>query len=411
MKAKGLVAGLDLGTTKVSAVLLDPGDNGRRSQVVGLGTCPSEGIRRGVVVNLEQAVGVIRRAMEEAEKSAGVSVEEVYVGVAGDHVRSLNSRGVVAVARPDHEISRADVDRVIELARAVAIPLDREVLHALPQDYCVDDQHGIKDAVGMSGMRLEAQVHIVTASATSVQNVVRCLNRAGLHVADLVLQPLASSLAVLDDDELELGVGLVDVGGGTTDVALFFGGSIRHSAVIGIGGTNVTSDIALGLRTPMQKAEELKLAHGCALAARVEQDYEIPVPGVGGRPPRMVSRRLLSAIVEPRVEEIFTMAQREFQRSDHSDLLGAGVVVTGGTSLMDGTAELAEQVFGHPVRVGAPIGVEGVTASVDDPRLATGVGLALYGAHRRENGQNGHRNGGFASRTFRGLRRWAMDFF
>lgn len=409
MKTNRLAAGLDVGTTKVSVVVLDRGE-GARPQMVGAGSAPSEGIRRGAVVAPEKAVAAIRRAVEDAERAAGVEIEEVYVGVAGDHIRSLNSRGVVAVSRPDHEISRADVDRVVDLARAVSIPNDREVLHVLPQDFSVDDHNGIRDAVGMCGMRLEAQVHIVTGATTSVQNVVKCVNRAGLQVADLVLQPLASGLSVLDEDEMELGAALIDVGGGTTDLAVHFGGSIRHSAVIGLGGTNVTNDIALGLRTPLPKAEDLKIEHGCAMISRVEEDYEITVPGVGGRPPRNVSRQLLAAIIEPRLEEIFTLACRELRKCEQCDLLGAGIVLTGGSSLMYGAADLAEQVFGHPVRVGAPHRVDAVTAPVDDPRLATSVGLALYGLRQQENGR-GETRKGFAGQVVRGFRRWAADFF
>jgi len=409
-KGNPMIVGLDLGTTKIATIVaeVDPDNNLR---VVGVGTSPSDGLRRGVVVNLDKTVQSIVKAVEEAELMAGVKVEAVYAGIAGDHIRSINSKGVIAVSRQGNEITRQDVERVIEQAKAVAIPMDREIIHVIPQDFIVDDQHGIRDPVGMSGVRLEAEVHIVTGAVTSAQNIYKSIERAGLRVIDLVLQPLASSLSVLNDDERELGTALLDVGGGTTDLALFFEGSIRHTSVVGLGGNNVTNDIAIGLRTPASQAELLKKKQGCAMQSLVKQDEMIKVPGVGGREEREVSRQVLASIIEPRMEEIFSLTQREIKRTDYADLLAAGVVLTGGTASMQGMAELAEQIFNLPVRIGYPQGVGGLVDSVKDPIHATGVGLVLYGFQEGEGGFAGVSEGRLFARILERMKRWFGDFF
>ncbi len=376
--------GLDIGTTKIHCVVADHGPNGDL-RIVGVGTAPSEGLRRGVVVDLEKTVGSLERAVAEAERMAGFDVKGVYAGIAGDHIRSINSRGVIAVARKDNEIAPADVERVVEAAKAIAIPMDREIIHVIPQEFLVDDQDGIKDPVGMSGVRLEAEVHIITGAVTSAKNICRAIQRAGLKVYDLVLEPLASAQAVLDEDERALGVVLLDIGGGTTDVAVFHEGSIRHTAIIPFGGASVTSDIAIGLRTPIDKAESLKIQYGSALASLVPAEEVLAVAGVGGRTDREISRHVLASMIEPRMEEIFALANREVRKNHFAELLGGGVVLTGGTSLLPGVAELAEQVFEMPVRLGRPRGVGGLAQNVADPRCSTGVGLVIHAA-RQESG-------------------------
>ena len=373
--------GLDIGTTKISCIIAEHKGGGELT-IVGVGNAPSEGLKRGVVVDLEKTVASIQRAVDEAERMAGVPVKAVSAGIAGDHIRSINSRGVIAVSRKDNEIGPADVDRVVEAAKAIAIPMDREIIHVIPQEFIVDDQDGIKDPVGMSGVRLEAEVHIITGAVTSAKNICRSIQRAGLKVNDLVLEPLASSHAVLGDDERNLSVVVLDLGGGTTDVAVFYEGSIRHTAILPFGGANVTNDIAIGLRTPIDKAEQLKIQHGCALAALVSSSDQVAVSGVGGRADREISRHVLASMIEPRVEEIFGMANREVKKNHFAELLGGGVVLTGGTSLMPGVQELAEQVFEMPVRLGAPAGLGGLGANVADPRFSTGVGLVLHAVHQ-----------------------------
>lgn len=382
MQEKDIVVGLDIGTTKIDVIVAKVNEEGE-VEIVGVGTSPSEGLRRGVVINLEKTVQSITRAVEGAELMSGVEIRSVYAGIAGDHIRSLNSRGVIAVSRPDKEITEEDIVRVIEAAKALSIPQDREVIHVLPQEYIVDDQKGIRYPVGMSGVRLEVNVHVITAATTSAQNVYKSIRKAGIEVADLVLQPLASSYAVLSEDERELGVALLDVGGGTTDIALFFEGSIKHTAVIGLGGQNVTNDIAIGLRTPLKQAERIKIEYGCALESIVEEREMINVPGVGGRPDREVSRKTLASVIEPRMEEIFSLALWEIQKSDYVDLLTTGVVITGGASLMPGTVELASRVFDMPVRLGIPWGFGGLTDPAQSPLHATGIGLILYALDHR----------------------------
>ncbi len=421
-QASRTFVGLDIGTTKISCIIADTNGNGNGNgngagelRVVGVGNAPSEGLRRGVVVDLEKTVASIARAVDEAERMAGMPVKGVYAGIAGDHIRSINSRGVIAVSRKDNEIGGQDVHRVVEAAKAIAIPLDREIIHVIPQEYIVDDQDGIKDPVGMSGVRLEAEVHIITGAVTSAKNICRSIQRAGLKVFDLVLEPLASSHAVLGPDERDLGVVLLDIGGGTTDVAVFFEGSIRHTAIIPFGGANVTNDIAIGLRTPIDKAEAVKIQHGCALAAMVSPDAAIAVPGVGGRTERPIPQRTLASMIEPRMEEIFMLANKEVKKNHFAELLGAGVVLTGGTSLMPGVAELAEQVFQMPVRLGAPQGLGGLSANVADPRFSTGVGLVMH-AWQAEHGEDTtHRAARPSADTRRAagfdLRRWFSDLF
>jgi cell division protein FtsA len=413
-QATRIYVGLDIGTTKISCIVADMNGTGEL-RVVGVGNAPSEGLRRGVVVDLEKTVASIQRAVDEAERMAGVPVKGVTAGIAGDHIRSINSRGVIAVSRKDNEIGPADVDRVVEAAKAIAIPMDREIIHVIPQEFIVDDQDGIKDPIGMSGVRLEAEVHIITGAVTSAKNICRSIQRAGLKVYDLVLEPLASSHAVLGPDERDLGVVLLDLGGGTTDVAVFFEGSIRHTAIVPFGGANVTNDLAIGLRTPIDKAEQIKIQHASALASLVSLDSRVTVSGVGGRADREMSRHVLASMVEPRMEEIFQLANKEVKKNHFAELLGGGVVLTGGTSLMPGVVELAEQVFEMPVRLGVPSGLGGLSANVADPRFATGVGLVLHAAHGegadmglRERRGSSERRAGVAGFD---LRRWFSDLF
>jgi len=411
MEEEETVVGLDIGTTKVEAIIAQDLGEGE-FDVIGVGTTPSEGLKKGVVVNLEKTVESITKAVSDAELMAGVKPSSVYAGIAGGHIRSLNSRGVIAISEPHKEVTKRDVERVIDAAKAVAIPMDREVLHVLPLEFWVDDQPGIKDPVGMMGVRLEVEVHIVTGAVTSAQNICRSIRRADLRVNDLVLQPLASSYAVLTQDEKKLGVALLDIGGGTTDIAIFYDGCIRHTAVVGWGGENITRDIAIGLRTPLEQAERIKVNFGCALPSIVEPDETIKVPGVGGREPRPVSRRILAQIIEPRVEEIFTLALREMKRSDFTDLLAAGVVLTGGASMMEGIAELAEQVFDMPAKVGTPITSGGLIDLVSSPIHATGLGLIKYALQSPKGGRRSHlTNNGFFEKILRIMKGWFKDFF
>jgi cell division protein FtsA len=403
---------LDVGTTKICAVIAEPTVGGGLD-VIGVGAAASRGLRKGVVVNIEATVEAIKQAVAEAEQMAGVEVAGVYAGVAGGHIRGVNSRGVVAVSGRDREVSAADVGRAVEAARAINLPQDREIIHVLPQAYKVDEGEGIREPIGMSGVRLEVEVHIVTGAMASVQNVVRAVNRAGLAVHDIVLEPLASAEAVLYPDEKELGVILIDIGGGTTDVALFRDGAIWHTAILPLGGDHVTNDIAVGLRTPATDAEDLKRRYGCALTALVPAEETIDVPSVGGRKPRQLSRQILSEIIQPRVEEIVTLVAREIQRAGFADAATAGVVVTGGTCIMEGVPELAEAVFDLPVRRGLPETVGGLADVVKSPIYATGVGLALYGIRRQGPGVNGVAvpEGGLFARMTRRLAGWLGEIF
>jgi cell division protein FtsA len=401
-----IYAGLDIGTTKITAIVAEA--DGDTIRIIGVGSAPSDGLKRGVVVNLERTVRSIQHAVQEAERMAGRSVKSVSAGIAGDHIRGINSRGVIAVSRKDSEIRAVDVARVVEAAKAVAIPADREILHVLPQQYVVDDQDGIRDPTGMSGVRLEAEVHIITGAASACRNVLRAAERAGLQVDELVLEPLASAAAVLRPDEKDLGVAILDIGGGTTDIAVFYEGSVRHTAVIGLGGANVTNDLAIGLRTPVERAEQLKLDAGCALTSMVRPDETVRVPSVGGRPDRDISRHMLAMMIEPRVEEIFAHANKEIRKNHMgAELLGGGVVLTGGASLLAGMTELAEQVFDLPVRRGAPMGFSGHEETVSDPRYATGVGLAMH-AYQNDGGRR-VADGNWMGRIGVGIRRWIEE--
>ena len=373
---KNLIVGLDVGTSKVVAIVGEVTEDGN-IEVVGIGSHPSRGLKKGVVVNIESTVHSIQRAVEEAEQIAGCDIHSVYTGIAGSHERSLNSHGIVAFR--DKEVSAADVDRVIDAARAVAIPADQKILHILPQEFVIDNQEGIREPIGMSGVRLEAKVHMVTGAESAAQNIVKCVQRCGLEVDDIVLEQLASSYAVLTDDEKELGSCIVDIGGGTTDIAVFLGGALRHTAVIPFAGDLVTNDIAVSMRTPTQYAEEIKIKYACALSQLANPDETIEVPSVGDRPPRRLARQTLAEIVEPRYEELFGLVRDELRRSGFEELIAAGVVITGGSAKMEGAVELAEEVFHMPVRLGAPQYVDGLMDVIRNPIHATGVGLLLYG--------------------------------
>jgi cell division protein FtsA len=374
-----LLVGLDIGTSKVVAIVGELQED-NSLEVIGFGMHPSRGLKKGVVVNIESTVTSIQRAVEEAELMAGCEIHAVYTGIAGSHVRSLNSHGIVAIR--DREVTRSDVDRVIDAARAVAIPADQKILHVLPQEFIIDGQEGIREPIGMSGVRLEARVHMVTGAASAAQNIVKCVQRCGLEVEDIVLEQLASSHAVLTDDEKELGVCLVDVGGGTTDIAVFNSGAIRHTAVIPIAGDQVTNDIAISLRTPTHYAEEIKIKYACALSQLATADETIEVPSVGDRPSRRLARQTLAEVVEPRYEELFGFVRDELRRSGFEEMVAAGVVLTGGSSKMEGAVELAEEVFHMPVRLGLPQHVRGLGDVVRNPIHATGVGLLLYARDR-----------------------------
>ncbi|MGK0445252.1 MAG: cell division protein FtsA [Bermanella sp.] len=372
-----LIVGLDIGTSKIVTIVGEVNAQGT-IKVVGVGSHPSRGIKKGVVVNIESTVQSIQRAIEEAELMAGCQIHSVYAGIAGSHIRSMNSHGIVAIK--DREVVQTDIERVLDAAKAVAIPADQRILHVLPQEYVIDLQEGIKEPIGMAGVRLEAKVHMVSGALNAAQNIEKCVQRCGLEIDDIILEQLASSYAVLTDDEKELGVCMVDIGGGTTDIAIFTEGAIRHTAVIPIAGDQVTNDIAMALRTPTQHAEEIKIKYACALTQLAGADELIKVPSVGERAPRNLSRQALAEVVEPRYEELFTLIQAELRRSGFEDMIAAGVVLTGGTSMMEGVVELAEEIFHVPVRLAKPNGVEGLTDVVANPIYATSVGLLIYGA-------------------------------
>ncbi|MCC7074512.1 MAG: cell division protein FtsA [Deltaproteobacteria bacterium] len=377
-RRENLVVGLDIGTTKICAIVGEVTPEG--VDIVGIGTAPSKGLRKGCVINIESTVGSIKRAVEEAELMAGCEIDSVYAGIAGGHIRGFNSHGIVAVK--EREVTEADIERVIDAAKAVAIPVDREVIHILPQEFIIDDQDGIREPLGMSGVRLESKVHIVTGAVTSAQNIVKCAQKCALNVSDIVLEQLASALAVLSEDEKELGVALVDIGGGTTDIAIFHGGSIQHTSVVAIGGQHMTNDIAVGLRTPQEEAETIKKRWGCASTKTIKANETIEVPSIGGRKARELSRQILGDILEPRVVEIFELVQREIEKMKLTELLASGVVLTGGASLLPGMAEVAEEVIGLPVRLGTPQNIGGLVDVVKSPMYATGVGLLVYGAQQ-----------------------------
>ena len=400
------IVGLDIGTSKVAAIVGEvTADN--ELEIKGIGTQASRGLRKGVVVNIESTVHSIQRAVEEAELMAGCNIESVYAGIAGSHVKSTNSHGVVAV--PDREVLAHDVERVIDAAEAMAIPTDQKMLHVLPQEYIIDHQDGVRDPLGMSGVRLEAKVHLVSCAANALQNIEKCIERCGLKVNGIVLEQLASSYSVLSDDERQLGVCLVDIGGGTSDIAVFTGGAIRHTAVIPIAGDQVTNDIAMALRTPTPNAEEIKIRYGRALSQLARADQMIEVPGAGDRPPRELSQQTLAEVVEPRYDELFGLIQAELRHSGFEELIAAGVVLTGGASQMDGVIELAEEIFHMPVSLGKPKAIAGLKDIVRNPIHATGVGLMLYGKEQRRNADAASQggNGGRAGR----LRKWFADNF
>ncbi len=400
-----IVVGLDIGTTKICAVVGEVlGDD---IHIIGIGTHPSIGLRKGVVVNIESTVDSIKKAVEEAELMAGCEISSVYAGIAGGHITGFNSRGIVAVK--GSEVTAHDVERVTDAARAVAIPMDREVIHVLPQEYIVDDQAGIQNPVGMAGVRLEAKIHIVTGAVTSAHNIVKCANRAGLDVADIVLESLASGEAVLTSEEKELGTALLDLGGGTTDLAIFSDKNIRHTFVLALGGNNLTNDIAIGLRAPIAEAEKIKRKYGACVARRISGDESIEVPGMGGGKPRKLPRQILGEILEPRMEEIFTLVKREIYRAGMEPFVNSGMVVTGGSSLLEGLCEVAESVFNLPTRLGKPQGISGLVDVVNNPMYATGVGLVLFGARNQGNRKFRIRDSNIFNRVMTRMKRWFKD--
>jgi cell division protein FtsA len=383
LEDESIITGLDIGTTKVCAIIGQVNQVGG-VDILGVGIAPSYGLRKGVVVNIDNTVKSITKAIEEAELMAGVEIDSVYTGIAGGHIKGINSRGVVAISSKTKEITQADVERVIDAARAISIPIDREVIHVIPQEFIVDDQDGIKDPVGMSGIRLESEVHIITGAVSSIENIIKSVHRAGYKVNDIILEPLASAEAVLTDEEKELGVTLIDLGGGTTDIIMFINGSVWHTSVIALGGNHITNDISYGLRTPVQSAEIIKKKYGCAYADLVSEDELIEVESVAGHQSKKVSRKFIAEIIQPRMEEIFGLVQRELKISGFDELVAAGAVITGGGALLAGTVELAEKILNMPVRIGYPDKVSGLVDKVASPLFATGVGLILYGLKNKD---------------------------
>lgn len=398
-----LIVGLDIGTSKVVAIVAEINDE-NEIEIIGLGSCRSRGLKKGVVVNIESTVQTIRSAIQEAELMAGCNIHAVFTGIAGNHIRSLNSHGIVAIR--DNEVTAGDIERVIDAAKAVAIPADQKILHIIPRDFIIDGQEGIKEPIGMSGVRLEAKVHIVTGAVSAAQNIIKCVRRCGLEADDIVLEQLASSYSVLTEDEKDLGVCLVDIGGGTTDLAVFTNGAISHTSVIPIAGDHVTNDIAVALRTPTQNAEEIKVQHACALGQLANSDETVEVPSVGNRPLRRMSRQTLAEVVEPRYVELFSLVQAELRRSGYERQIVAGIVLTGGSSNMQGVVELAEEVFHMPVRVGTPQYVSGLVELVRNPIYATGVGLLLYGRGRQQDGDRMRRLDTGVSGVWNRMKSW-----
>lgn len=408
-RSDSIVCGLDVGTTKICAIIGELNADGA-VDIIGVGTSPSRGLRRGVVVNIDLTVSSIKKAMDDAELMAGRRSESVFAGISGGHIKGINSHGVIAIK--NREVTTNEVARVIDAARAVAIPLDREVIHILPQEFVVDDQGGIREPVGMAGVRLEAKVHIITGAVSAAQNIIRCAHRSGLTVNDLVLQQMAAAEAVLSPDEKELGVALIDIGGGTTDLAVFIEGAIQHTAVIPVGGDQLTNDIAVGLRTPTGEAEKIKKRYGCALANLVNRDETIHVPGVGGRQPRVLAKSVLAEITEPRLEEILGLAKREMEKYNILRSVASGIVLTGGSVAIQGVAELAEQIFDMPVRLGYPVGVSGLVDVVNSPVYATGVGLALWGTrHGCADLSETYESGRVLNRFYERMKRWFTEAF
>ncbi|MCS7100912.1 MAG: cell division protein FtsA [Burkholderiaceae bacterium] len=406
-ESKDLIVGVDIGTSKVVVAVAEVLDG--RFQLIGLGQAPSEGLRKGVVVNIEATVQSIRRAVEEAELMAACRISDVYTGIAGSHIRSFNSSGMVAIK--NREVTAEDVARVLETARAVNIPTDQQILHVLTQEFIVDGQEDIREPIGMSGVRLEVRVHIVSGAVSAAQNIVKCVRRCGLEVNDLMLQPLASSMAVLTPDEKELGVALIDVGGGTTDIAIFTGGAIRHTAVIPIAGDQISNDIAMALRTPIADAEEIKLRHGVAKEVLADPNERIEIPGLGDRPPRSLSRQTLAAVIEPRVQELFSLVQRVIRDSGYEELISCGVVLTGGSALLPGVTEVAEDVFLKPARIGWPT-YDGPLADVArNPRFATVMGLLTEAYAQRQRGRRAAARVGTFKQTLRRMKEWIVGNF
>ncbi len=402
---ENIIVGLDIGTTKICAVV---GEVSRTAiNIIGIGTHPSIGLRKGVVVDIESTVESIKKAIEEAELMAGCEISSVYAGIAGGHITGLNSRGIVAIK--GQEIIKSDVERVIDAARAVAIPMDREVIHVLPQEFIVDDQTGIQNPVGMAGVRLETKIHIVTGAVTSAHNIVKCANRSGLDVCDIVLESLASGEAVLTDEERELGVGLLDLGGGTTDLAIFSGKSIKHTFVLGLGGNNLTNDIAIGVRASLAEAEKIKIKFGTCVSRDISSEETIEVPGMGGRKTRKLPRKILGEILEPRVEEIFSLIKREIYRAGMENLIVSGMVLTGGSALLGDATEIAESIFELPTRLGKPRGISGLVDVVNNPMYATGVGLVLYGARNQTTKKFRIRDVNIFNRIMTRMKKWFKD--
>ncbi|MSQ19906.1 MAG: cell division protein FtsA [Betaproteobacteria bacterium] len=406
-EGKNLIVGLDIGTSKVIALVAERHEDGR-FEVVGLGTHPASGLKKGVVINIESTVSAIQRALEEAELMADCKIQHVYTGIAGSHIKSLNSAGTVAIK--DKEVARVDIDRVMEAARAMPIPTDQQVLHILTQEFLIDGQDGIREPLGMSGVRLEVKVHIVTGAVSAAQNIAKCVRRCGLEVTDLILQPLASSIAVLSEDEKDLGVCLVDIGGGTTDLAVFTQGAIRHTAVIPIAGDQITNDIAMALRTPTAEAEDIKIQHGCALRQLADPHEMVEVPGLGDRAPRQLSRQTLAEVIEPRVEELYSLIQQVLRQSGHEELLSSGIVLTGGSAVMQGMVELGEEIFHMPVRVGIPRYEGPLAEIVRSPRYATVMGLLMEGKSQLDRGIAARQSGSFRQ-TFARMKDWFQRNF
>ena len=406
-KRGSIIIGLDIGTTKVCAVVGEMTDTG--IDIIGIGSNPCDGLRKGTVVNIDSTIESVKRAVEEAEEMSNCDIRAAFTGIAGPHIKSINSYGIVAIKGA--EVEESDVKRAIEAARAISMPLDREVLHILPQHYLVDEQEDIKDPIGMSGVRLEVRVHIITGMVTAVQNILKSVNGVGLEANEIVLEQLAASEAVLSDDEKELGVTLVDIGGGTTDIAVFSGGSLKYTSVLPVGGNYLTNDIAIGLRTPVSEAEKVKIKYGCAFTPLIPQDEMIEVPSVGGRDPRRVSRQILGGIIEPRMDEILNLVLREIVKSGYEQHMAAGIVLTGGTALIRGITEMAEHIFNMPVRVGTPVGVGGLTEIVNNPMYATAVGLVLYGSRYHAGSACKKSEGNLIRKTMKRAKKWYKDLF
>ncbi|MEQ1913801.1 MAG: cell division protein FtsA [Sideroxydans sp.] len=404
---KNLIVGLDIGTSKIACIVAEVNAEGKL-EVIGAGMTESSGMKKGMVVNIDATVAAVQQALQEAELMADCKITTVYTGIAGGHIRSSNAHGMIKIK--DKEVSQADVVRAIETASSISLPGDQQILHILEQEFSIDGQEGIKKPLGMSGMRLEVEIHIVTGAVSAVQNILKCIHRCGLEVHEMMLQPLASSKAVLADDERELGVCLIDIGGGTTDVAIFTGGAIRHTAVIPIAGDQITNDIAMALRTPTKDAEDIKIKYGCALR-QLANDAPIEVPGVGERGSRMLSRQTLAEVIEPRIEELYSLVQTELRRSGFEDALSSGVVITGGSSAMQGMVELGEEIFHLPVRLGLPRNIGGLSAVVKTPRYATGVGLLVYGLEQFQRNEVSRVSSGSFKDVLKNMKDWFKHNF